>query len=331
MSHNYGFRDAETEKIVEAHAGDFNSKTESTFLKSHGGYWNYVRSLGGVFAEYAGKTITGRTEADFEAACAYVWGLLSVWGVNYSNGTGKKSRRYTWGNGSSDRYYVTNPPGRYGYYGGMSVDDMLQHKGGKPLATNCNYALTLLFGKMGLTHSTTNHKDSFIRSVGAKKIAKKSDLRPGDLVHFHDGTGLWHHVAIVGRVSGGRVYLYDGGSRWITNRKREFEFTVNSKNEPQGAYTYGSGSYWIGVHYFNLTDDQPAKKKCSLNVQLPTLREGSSGVWVGDVQWAVHVKPLDFDFGPSTTKAVKNFQKEHGLTEDGIVGRKTWAKIVKEI
>ena len=35
---------------------------------------------------------------------------------------------------------------------------------------------------------------------------------------------------------------------------------------------------------------------------------------------------VDGDFGSGTEKAVKNFQKEHGLTADGIVGKDTWKK-----
>lgn len=275
MNHDYGFYDAGTEKIVEEHASDFNSNTESTFLKSHGGYWNYVKSLGGVFTKYAGKTITGRTQADFEAACNYVWGLCSIYGINYSNGTGVKAHHYTWGNGSVDRYYVQNPPGRYSYYGGRSVDDMLQHKGGKPLATNCNYMLTLLFGKYGvpLKYSTTNHKDSYIKSVRATKITSKSQLRPGDLIHFHDSSGKWHHVAIVGRTSDNKVYLYDGGSRWITARKREFEFEVTAQNEPAGVYDYGSGGYWIGVRYFDLAQDIPYKNRTDTQLAAEVMLE----------------------------------------------------------
>ena len=33
---------------------------------------------------------------------------------------------------------------------------------------------------------------------------------------------------------------------------------------------------------------------------------------------------VDGDFGPKTEEAVKKFQKEHGLTQDGICGPKTW-------
>ena len=36
---------------------------------------------------------------------------------------------------------------------------------------------------------------------------------------------------------------------------------------------------------------------------------------------------LDGDFGALTEAAVRNFKSERGLMDDGVVGRKTWAKL----
>jgi len=42
-----------------------------------------------------------------------------------------------------------------------------------------------------------------------------------------------------------------------------------------------------------------------------------------------YVIKVDADFGPSTEAVVKNFQKDNGLTDDGIVGQKTWEPLLK--
>lgn len=70
---------------------------------------------------------------------------------------------------------------------------------------------------------------------------------------------------------------------------------------------------------FNMADD----------ANIPTLRKGVSGEDVLDLQMLLNAKygfnlDLDGNFGKATEAAVKEFQKQHGLTVDGIVGPKTW-------
>lgn len=63
-------------------------------------------------------------------------------------------------------------------------------------------------------------------------------------------------------------------------------------------------------------------------VTYPTLRRGSSGNDVEELQRRLGIED-DGLFGYATETAVKIFQKEHGLLDDGIVGSKTWAKLLK--
>lgn len=56
----------------------------------------------------------------------------------------------------------------------------------------------------------------------------------------------------------------------------------------------------------------------------PTLRRGSEGDLVEKIQREVGVE-VDGDFGASTEAAVRQFQRDHGLNPDGIVGPRTWA------
>lgn len=61
------------------------------------------------------------------------------------------------------------------------------------------------------------------------------------------------------------------------------------------------------------------------------LRRGSFGAAVGELQLLLSEKgyklAIDNDFGPSTELAVLMFQKSSRLVADGIVGKKTWAKL----
>lgn len=59
---------------------------------------------------------------------------------------------------------------------------------------------------------------------------------------------------------------------------------------------------------------------------MTTLKKGSRGNEVKILQQALNLYP-DGIFGPLTEEAVKEFQKTNGLTADGIVGTKTWARL----
>lgn len=60
---------------------------------------------------------------------------------------------------------------------------------------------------------------------------------------------------------------------------------------------------------------------------MQTLRKGSRGSDVRILQHALHLLE-DGVFGEITEEAVKSFQREHVLVPDGIVGEKTWAKLL---
>jgi peptidoglycan hydrolase-like protein with peptidoglycan-binding domain len=61
----------------------------------------------------------------------------------------------------------------------------------------------------------------------------------------------------------------------------------------------------------------------------PTLKQGSKGDAVKGLQNALKARGYEFGavdgvFGSATTEAVKQFQREFGLEEDGIAGPDTW-------
>lgn len=60
----------------------------------------------------------------------------------------------------------------------------------------------------------------------------------------------------------------------------------------------------------------------------PTLRKGDRGDEVKDLQTLLnkcgYILDVDGAFGSKTEEAVKDFQRQNGLTVDGIVGPKTW-------
>ncbi|GAB6928538.1 spore cortex-lytic enzyme [Paenibacillus sp. JCM 10914] len=66
----------------------------------------------------------------------------------------------------------------------------------------------------------------------------------------------------------------------------------------------------------------------------PLLKPGSSNGDVWDLQYRLktldfYTQPLDGQYGPNTTAAVKRFQQEYGVPADGITGALTWRQLKK--
>ena len=59
-----------------------------------------------------------------------------------------------------------------------------------------------------------------------------------------------------------------------------------------------------------------------------TIKQGSRGPLVVEVQEKLEISPADGIFGPGTARIVKEWQLAYGLTADGIVGPKTLGKLL---
>ena len=85
----------------------------------------------------------------------------------------------------------------------------------------------------------------------------------------------------------------------------------------------------------NTTEAKPVKVESAKDLGLPELSYGSKGKTVEALQILLIGNDCscgsygaDGDFGGGTKAAVVKFQNEKGLTADGIVGPKTWAKLL---
>jgi peptidoglycan hydrolase-like protein with peptidoglycan-binding domain len=73
---------------------------------------------------------------------------------------------------------------------------------------------------------------------------------------------------------------------------------------------------------------------CDGTASLPVLRINSTGNTVKLVQKALkdsgyYTGAIDGIFGSQTDKVVRNFQASNSLTVDGVIGRNTWAALIK--
>lgn len=90
-----------------------------------------------------------------------------------------------------------------------------------------------------------------------------------------------------------------------------------------------------GINWATVAGQSPPVTAATPVVR-PTLRRGASGAHVRHLQQRLNAHAVndarlrgtvDGSFGPNTERRVKSFQQDTGLTQDGIVGPRTWAKL----
>ncbi len=238
-----------TQAIIDKHAKDFDYTNYDSKIKAAGGYTAYVKSLGGIFTMYPGRNakIKVKTACDFQAAAEYAYGLWSIWGVDYDNGT----TYHKWGDETSDETdaFYRGSSNRY-VHAGWASEDVDTNLSEGPFRTNCNCSSDAMIQKTDLYFEkdlSTLFRGMIKRSkVG--KITKVSDLQVGDIVHyFGDG---WRHVALVGEVYSDYVILYDGGGRFVSTK--QYRKKVPRYGSMLNGTTYSSYDYWFAVRLWDI-------------------------------------------------------------------------------
>lgn len=121
---------------------------------------------------------------------------------------------------------------------------------------------------------------------------------------------------------------FDVGQRLSSSERRRLHNLANSL----GVWSYVEPSNltptWV---HFDKRYGAPA---CSAGY--PVLRNGSVGVYVLVLQDALNAlgystRTLDGYFGQNTRSALVSYQRNNGLTADGIVGCNTWRRLVSEV
>ncbi len=141
-------------------------------------------------------------------------------------------------------------------------------------------------------------------------------LFPGDpvfLKKIENGKVNRHHI---GYYVGGDTVIEAKGTQWgvVTSKLTRWHETAHWYN-----VQYDNGAY-----YGKMLTLKSGMRCEQVKLLQEVLNETPDGA-------ALDLK-VDGIFGKETEKAVRQFQADHGLTVDGVVGRKTWAALgVKDI
>lgn len=223
--------------IIDKHNKDFNVSNYSARMKVLGGFDKYVSSLG-IEKPSQVKTVT-----DFQKMVQYVMSLMMIWGIDYYNG----KTYWRWGQGSGSK--ATADAFRTSGKGKCASGDIKKILDTPTIVTtNCNYGVDTLSKALGKPIWSCDY-DKMIAN-GSKKITGKSNLRPGDLVHFFKGSikkSNWRHVAIVYSVGDDGIWLADFGQRFVKQRKPLHKFPDEYS---------GYGNNWLAVRYLDLIEEK---------------------------------------------------------------------------
>lgn len=234
----------------------------------------------------------------FKQALAELWGY--IWGTSGEMWTEAKQKaleKTTDSNRAQGR--------KYG-------DKWIGH-----MVADCSGLFSWAFGKLGgyMYHGSDTMYRKYCTDKGELKRGKRTDgktLKCGTAVFVWNGDTYSH------------VGLYVGDNTVI-----EAMSTINGVTTTK--VSAGKWTHWgelKGVDYSMSPEDKTTEEV------FPTIRSGSKGEYVRKAQQMLKDRGYDLgrcgvdgDYGQATKKAVKQFQKDWGLTQDGVVGPKTWAKL----
>lgn len=154
----------------------------------------------------------------------------------------------------------------------------------------------------------------------------------GDQIFFKSSSYAYAHTGLVVDVTSTQVITVEGntsGASGVVSNGGG----VCKKSYPIGyANIVGYGRPdWTAAESAGTT----ATKQTMVSVQLPQIKKGATGASVKALQilligagYSCGSAGSDGDFGTGTDSAVRKFQKDKGLYQDGIVGHDTWCALL---
>lgn len=183
-------------------------------------------------------------------------------------------------------------------------------------------AVYILNGYTAIAECSCSHMIEKAKAAGIWQERDDYIPKPGDAIMYDwqdsgigDGIGVADHT--------GLIIAVDTKAKTITVREGNKNNSIGNRTlKINGRYIRG----FITPPFEEESDqveNQGSENTNTEDYNMPTIKTGSKGKAVAIWQIIVSAKP-DGVFGAETEKATKIYQKQHGLEQDGIVGRKSW-------
>ena len=190
---------------------------------------------------------------------------------------------------------------------------------------DCSGLFSWAFKQLGgyMYHGSNTMWDKYCTEKGELKKGKRDDgkeLKPGTAIFTHS-TEKRGHVGL---------YIGDG---WVIEASGTINGVIKTKITISKWVEWGELK---GVDYNTAPQDiitDPEE-----HMSYGTLKKGAKGPVVKYAQelliqhgFNLPKYGADGDFGSETVSAVKAFQKANGLAQDGIIGKKSWEKLLVSV
>lgn len=188
---------------------------------------------------------------------------------------------------------------------------------------DCSGLFAWAFKTLGgsIYHGSNTIWDRYCTEQGELTDGKRDDgkaLLPGTAVFTYNKT----------KKNRGHIGLYIGGG-YVIEARGAYYGVVKTKLTSRPWVEWGELK---GIDYNGAEKVTPPAEDKTVNKA--TIRKGNKGAVVKEMQqmldklgYNLGICGVDGDFGVATEKAVKEFQRDHGLSQDGICGPKTWAAL----
>lgn len=140
---------------------------------------------------------------------------------------------------------------------------------------------------------------------------------------FYDRSIVRGTIKTFPATSGIILYNSTKGHMGVYSDNYVYEAKGHAYGVVKSAFSTNRWYYWSECPYISYTDEDVVRFS-----DFPTIRIGSQGIPVKVCQ-VILGGTTDGDFGSKTDMRVRVFQKEHGLSNDGIVGPITWKALIE--